>query len=126
MRAGATSPVGAMGLAQIMPATFRDIGMKGDPYDPEVNLNAGAWYMARMRGIFKAPRPDTERHNLACAAYNAGAGHIIKAQRLAGNPVGWEPVAAVLPQVTGRHATETQNYVKRIRETYRRYILTGV
>lgn len=129
-RAGARSPVGAMGLAQVMPGTFRDIarvsGINGDPFDPEVNLNAGAWYMARMRGMFKAPRPDAERHNLACAAYNAGAGHIIRAQKLAGDPQAWEPVAAVLPQVTGRHSTETINYVKRIRATYRRYIISGL
>jgi membrane-bound lytic murein transglycosylase F len=119
-----------MGLAQVMPATFRDIsrasGISGDPFDPETNLNAGAYYMAKQRAIFKAPRPEAERHNLACAAYNAGVGHIIKAQRIAGNPEGWEPVAAVLPQVTGRHSIETINYVRRIRETYRRYILTGL
>lgn len=129
-KASATSPVGAQGLAQVMPGTFRDIarasGIVGDPYDPEVNLMAGAWYMARQRAIFKAPRPETDRHNLACGAYNAGAGNIIRAQRLAGDPSGWEPVASVLPQVTGRHATETVNYVKRIRATYRRYILTGI
>lgn len=130
MRAGATSPVGAMGLAQVMPATFRDIskasGIAGNPYDPEVNINAGAWYMAKQRAIFKAPRPEADKHNLACASYNAGAGNIIKAQRLAGNPEGWEPVAETLPKVTGHHSTETINYVKRIRETYRRYILTGL
>jgi soluble lytic murein transglycosylase-like protein len=119
-----------MGLAQVMPATFRDIsrasGISGDPFNPETNLNAGAWYMARQRAIFKAPRPEAERHNLACAAYNSGAGNIIKAQRIAGNPEGWQPVAEALPQVTGRHSTETISYVKRIRETYRRYILTGL
>lgn len=129
MRHTARSPVGAMGLAQVMPGTFRDIarasGINGDPFDPETNLNAGAFYMARMRSVFKAPRPEIDRHNLACAAYNAGSGHIIRAQKLAGDPLGWGPVALTLPQVTGRHSTETINYVKRIRATYRRYIFSG-
>lgn len=128
-RVNATSPVGAMGLSQVMPATFREIseraGIRGNPYDPMTNLRAGAWYMARQRAIFKAPRPESDRHDLACAAYNAGAGNVIKAQRLAGNPAGWAPVAAVLHQVTGHHSTETVNYVKRIRENYRAYLLNG-
>lgn len=119
-----------MGCAQIMPATMRDItrlsGITGSAYDPETGINAGAWYLARMRGIFKAPRPERERHNLAMASYNAGAGNIIRAQRVAGGPEDWQPVADVLDQVTGRHATETRNYVIKINATYRRYILSGL
>lgn len=121
--------MGAMGLSQIMPATFRDIsrasGIEGDPYDPEVNLMAGAWYMRRMRGVFTAPRPDSECHNLATASYNAGAGNIIKAQKLAGNPPDWQSAADKLHIITGHHSIETINYVKRIRENYRRYLLAG-
>jgi soluble lytic murein transglycosylase-like protein len=116
-----------MGLSQLMPATWREIsektGLRGNPFDPELNLMGGAWYMSRMRGIYKAPRPDRERHNLAAASYNAGAGNIIKAQRIAGNPAEWQPVADVLHQVTGRHSIETVNYVKRIRSTYRNYLI---
>jgi soluble lytic murein transglycosylase-like protein len=128
-RPNAVSPVGAQGLSQIMPATFKEIaaksGIKGSPLDPEVNLMSGAWYMARMRNTFKAPRPDHERHNLAMASYNAGAKNIIKAQKLAGNPTGWDPVAEKLPLVTGRHAKETQDYVKKIRSFYRAYLISG-
>ena len=128
-RAGAVSPVGAMGLAQIMPATFKEIaersGIKGQPFDPETNLMSGAWYMARQRAIFKAPRPDFERHNLAMAAYNAGAGSIIRAQRLAGNPAEWQPVADQLHLITGRHADETRNYVIKIRRYHRAMLISG-
>jgi hypothetical protein len=119
------SPVGAQGLAQVMPGTFRDImretNIRGNPYDPYTNLMAGAYYMGKMRRIFRAPRPDVERHKLAAASYNAGAGHIIRAQALVGNPKEWKPVADVLPQITGRHAKETQNYVERIFRTYQTY-----
>lgn len=128
-KANATSPVGAMGLSQVMPRTFAEIstraGIKGNPYDPMTNLRAGAWYMARQRDIFKAPRPEAEKHNLAAASYNSGAGNVIKAQNIAGNPPEWQPVADVLPKVTGHHAVETVNYVKRIRENHRSYILAG-
>ena len=128
-RAGAVSPVGAIGLAQIMPATFKEIaersGIKGQPFDPETNLMSGAFYMARQRAIFKAPRPDFERHNLALGAYNAGAGSIIKAQRLAGNPQEWHPVADKLHLVTGRHADETRGYIRKIRAYHRAFIISG-
>lgn len=126
-RPNAVSPVGAQGLAQIMPGTFMDIsretGIRGNPFDPQTNLMAGAYYMSKMRRVFRAPRPDIERHKLACASYNAGAGHIIRAQRIAGNPVEWEPVSLVLVQVTGRHSVETVNYVQRIYGTYQRYLV---
>lgn len=126
----ATSPVGAMGCAQIMPATMRDIsknsGIIGNPYDPEIGINAGAFYMSRMRAIFKAPRPEKEKHNLSMASYNAGAGNIIKAQKLAGNPPNWQPVADVLHKVTGKHSKETIDYVYKINNTYHNYILRGL
>jgi soluble lytic murein transglycosylase-like protein len=125
----AVSPVGAQGLAQIMPATFKEIaeksGIKGSAFDPEVNLMSGAFYMARMRNTFKSPRPDFERHNLAMASYNAGAGNIIKAQRLAGNPAEWQPVAEQLHLVTGKHAKETRDYVTKIRAFHRADIMLG-
>lgn len=128
-RDNATSPVGAMGLSQVMPATFREIseraGIRGNPYDPVTNLRAGAFYMSRQRAAFKAPRPDFERHNLALGAYNAGLGNIIKAQKMAGNPAEWDPVAEKLPLVTGRHAKETIDYVKKIRSFHRAYLIYG-
>lgn len=125
----AKSPVGAMGLSQIMPQTFKEIGEKsgiaGSAFDPEVNLMAGAWYMARMRNTFKAPRPEHEKHNLAAASYNAGVGNIIRAQQLAGNPAEWQPVADKLHLVTGRHARETRDYITKINRYYRAMLLSG-
>lgn len=128
-KAGAVSPVGAMGLSQIMPATFAEIGKRsgiaGSPFDPEVNLMAGAWYMNRQRAIFKAPKPDYERHNLAMASYNAGAGNIIKAQQLSGSNSKWQQVADKLHLVTGRHSKETIDYVSKIRAFHRAMLISG-
>ena len=115
----AVSPVGARGCAQIMPATWRELtGSLGwqaaDPFSVELNIEAGAVYMARMRAVWRAPRPERDRHDLAMASYNAGAGNIIKAQKFAGGAMDWPAVAKALPSVTGRHASETLVYVDRI------------
>lgn len=64
----ATSPVGAMGLMQVMPATYD--GLRGryqlgdDPYDPHNNILAGAAYIREMYDRFGSPG--------FLAAYNAG------------------------------------------------------
>lgn len=63
----ATSPVGAAGLFQFMPATAKDFGI--DPYDPAQSANAAAKYLARLYKRFGS-------WELALRAYNAGEGNI--------------------------------------------------
>jgi soluble lytic murein transglycosylase-like protein len=64
----AISPKGAIGLAQLMPATARDLGV--NPADPVANLNGGARYLRYLLDLFDG---DVER---ALAAYNAGPGRV--------------------------------------------------
>lgn len=127
LKPGAVSPVGARGLAQFMPPTWREwqafSGTRLGPHDEGQSIQAGAWYMAKQRQIWRSPRPEEDRHNLAMASYNGGAGNIIKAQKLCGGPPLYEAIMACLPQVTGRHAKETQGYAPAIRRIYKRLIL---
>jgi hypothetical protein len=64
----ALSPKGAMGLMQIMPATWAELrqryGLGADPYDPRDNITAGTAYLRELHDRFG------ERGFLA--AYNAG------------------------------------------------------
>ncbi|MCA3426479.1 MAG: lytic transglycosylase domain-containing protein [Roseomonas sp.] len=67
-RPGATSRVGAMGLMQVMPGTYRELAQRynlgPDPYHPYDNLQAGAAYIREMYQLYGSPA--------FLAAYNAG------------------------------------------------------
>ena len=67
-RASATSRVGAMGLMQVMPATYSELsrryGLGGDPYHPWDNIMAGTAYVREMYELYGSPG--------FLAAYNGG------------------------------------------------------
>jgi hypothetical protein len=67
-RANATSPVGAMGLMQVMPGTYRELqaryNLGSDPYHPYDSIQAGAAYLREMYELYGSPA--------FLAAYNAG------------------------------------------------------
>ena len=67
----AVSPAGARGLAQLMPATGRQLGV--DWRDPLANLEGGARYLRQQLDRFGG---DVEK---ALAAYNAGPARVARA-----------------------------------------------
>lgn len=107
------------------PRLVRAIGAEtASPHQVRPAAQAGAYYMAQLRREWSSPRPEADRHSLAMASYNAGLGHLLSAQRLAGMAVLYRPIAAELPRVTGDHARETRGYVRRIWRYYT-MMLTG-
>lgn len=89
----ARSPAGARGLAQLMPATARQMGV--DAGDPLANLEGGARYLRRQLDTFGG---DLEK---ALAAYNAGP---LRVARAGGVPAIAETrayVAAIMGRLSG-------------------------
>lgn len=113
----ARSPAGAAGVAQFMPATWKEVSaaMGYGVVDRRIAgpaISGGAYYMRDLRR--RRTMADMERHKFALASYNAGGGNINRAARLCeGSPV-WVVVAECLDEVTGRHSAETRGYVRLI------------
>jgi hypothetical protein len=67
-----TSDAGAMGLMQVMPATFDELraryNLGDDPYDPHDNIMAGSAYLRELFDLYGSPG--------FLAAYNAGPGRL--------------------------------------------------
>jgi len=109
----AVSPVGAEGIAQFMPGTWRDaqeaLGLRATPRNTEYAINAAGWYMRRMHSVWTEPRPVEDRKRFAEASYNWGAGNVIRAQRTADGSVHFADIEPHLPN-------ETRTYVQRIQK----------
>lgn len=88
----ATSPKGAMGLGQLMPGTARGLGV-GNAYDPVQNIEASIRLIRGHLGKYNDLA-------LALSAYNAGGGAVKK-------------YGGIPP------FRETQNYVRKVSQTYK-------
>jgi membrane-bound lytic murein transglycosylase F len=138
----AESWAGAQGLMQVMPRTAREMGFE-ELTDPETGIHAGVKYMDWVRDRFEPELPVRDRTWFTLAAYNAGAGSVRDARRLA-RQKGWDPdrwfgnverAMLLLSQrkyaAQARHGyvrgREPVNYVRNIRDRYEAYTaLVGV
>lgn len=118
------SPVGAMGLAQFMPGTWKQISKElnypayANAFIPKYAIFAGAYYMRKLRNSWSWKRPLMDKHYLALASYNGGIGNMIKAQKLCDNKILFKDIIPCLHKVTGHHSNETIDYIKRIKRWY--------
>jgi len=122
----ARSPVGAIGIMQVMPATGNDMKV-GDISKIESNIHAGVKYMRFMMDQYYKDEPMDEKNKMlfAFASYNAGPARIAKLRRQAGS-LGldsnrwFQNVELVVSKEIGR---ETVDYVGNIYKYYLTYNL---
>jgi membrane-bound lytic murein transglycosylase F len=133
----AHSFAGARGLMQLLPRTAMEIGFE-DLEDPETGIHAGIMYLDWLRERFEPDLPVGDRMWFTLAAYNAGAGHVKDARRLAAsmgeNPNRWfnnvEQSMLLLSRTqyypNTQHGycrcTEPVRYVREVRSRYNAYV----
>lgn len=120
------SPVGAVGIMQIMPETYKEITSKRSGFgrinEARWNIAAAIYYDRQLYKRWKKKKvPADERMNFTFASYNAGFGRVLKARKklrkkfkkddiYLGNIVKeWDKVTLFVP-------SETRHYVRIINE----------
>ena len=117
----ARSRLGARGIMQILPSTFKEI-KKLNPHlisidDPKWNIAAGIYYDRQMYRKWDKGFSFQERLAFAFGSYNAGYGGLRKSYRKAvkhhGEVTAWNQVKDFAPR-------QTRGYVHRIRQLMRK------
>lgn len=130
LKPNAVSYVGASGLMQLMPGTYKGLikqTKRNEAYnsifDEDLNIELGVYYDYKLFKNWKSQRPLKDRFQLTFASYNAGLGHLINSQKLCiksgqsgcnlyGN------IISHLYKITGHHHKETEGYVHNIFKYY--------
>jgi membrane-bound lytic murein transglycosylase MltF len=122
----AVSPVGAVGVMQLMPATGKQMNT-GDITKIEPNIHAGVKYISMMRNEFFGNEPMDARNKIlfSFAAYNAGPERVQKLRKEAAqrglDPNVWFNNVEI---IAGRRiGEETVTYVANIYKYYVAYTL---
>lgn len=123
----ATSQVGARGIMQLMPSTFKEVKSKNPDFtvitDPEWNIGAGIYYDRSMYNSWKEIKNDAEKLRFTFGSYNAGKGTIMKAQTKAKidslDHTTWESISNVAHKVPKWRYKETLNYIENIKKYHR-------
>jgi soluble lytic murein transglycosylase-like protein len=116
----AESGCGAVGLMQLMPASFPECAV-AELFEPVRNVRLGSEFLRECIGIWKRETAD-EAVKFGLASYNGGCGYVLRAQELAGAAGGdqsqWAAVEPWLAQaeVNGKRPDVEQisGYVRAI------------
>lgn len=80
----AKSYVGAQGMMQMMPQTYRHYGLDSvSIHLPEPSIKAGVKYLEYLNRLYRNIQDKDERVKFILASYNCGPGHVLDAMRLA-------------------------------------------
>jgi membrane-bound lytic murein transglycosylase MltF len=122
----AKSPVGAVGIMQLMPATGQELKV-GDIRIIEPNIHAGTKYMDQLMTRYFSDANFTENNRtlFAFASYNCGPGNVSKmrkeAEKRGLDPDKWfNNVEVITAEKIGM---ETTTYVRNIYKYYAAYKL---
>lgn len=118
----AKSWVGAKGIMQLMPMTFREIQSKNPEIKainhPEWNIAAGIYYNRQLWTQWEEDVDRTDHHRFMFSSYNAGRGTLLRAQKVALakalDPMFWLSIRTVAPDVPNWRHQETLGYIERI------------
>jgi soluble lytic murein transglycosylase len=106
----------AQGLLQMIPPTtrrvVRELGLEYSAdmlFDPELNVRTGSWYIGRLLLKFKGQIP------FGAGSFNCGPGPVMRWMDLNGK----RPVDEFVELVS---YDQTRNYMRRVTETYARYL----
>ena len=113
----AVSSAGAMGLMQIMPATWDELrvhhGLGADPFDPRDNILAGAAYLRQLHDRYGSIRAMLAAYNAGPARYEAS---------LTGTPLPPETrkyIAALAPNLDNESAAGATGSVPPTAQSWR-------
>ena len=118
----ARSRVGARGLMQLMPSTYREIASENADLDlidnPELNIEAGIAYDRRLWLRWENDSIAEDRLQFMFASYNAGRATLLSAQRRARqrqlDARQWRNIEKIAPSVPRWRHVETLDYVRKI------------
>ena len=116
-QSNAVSRVGAVGLMQMMPSTFKDITENflyenldvGMLYDPETNIRYGVFYLSWLKTFY-------DNWDCVIAAYNGGLGNVDK--WLKDKDISEDGKTLIVKNIPFE---ETRNYVKKVNKAEEKY-----
>lgn len=116
----AVSKEGALGLCQFMKGTWKAISAKNKLilqngyFNPEQSIHATSYYLSLLHKSFENKKDSIE---YTLAAFNAGIGNVIKADKQCGQR-GYSIMLQCLPKITSSsNARTTKEYVSSILAT---------